>query len=400
MTTPTDNDPIMDTPAAESPAPLAAQAAAQGHCRNCDAPLLGPHCHVCGQPVSGLVRPLGNLFGDFMDSVFDLDLRILRSIGPLFRKPGFLTIEYFAGRRVRYVTPVRLFFFLCILAFFVARLTMSDDAVVVGSGGMDASQIGAAATEPDVLLARDLELKKLEVARKEIPQGPGKIGAERGLRSAEVAVRGTADRRIMQLRDAEKAGEPVPPPMVNTLFFGAEPWNAKTNPVHVPGLPGFVNAWVNGKIGRAQDNLKRLQKDPSTYKDAFLGAIPTALFVLVPIFALMLKMIFLFKRRLYMEHLVVALHSHAFLSLMLLLAFAGVLLQGLVADDGALHDVLAWSIGLLMAWVPVYLLLMQKRVYAQGWPMTLVKFAVLGTCYVMLLGFAITGAAIASLVWL
>ena len=63
-----------------------------------------------------------------------------------------------------------------------------------------------------------------------------------------------------------------------------------TNPVHAAWLPAFANGWINAKIGRAQANIERLQADPAPYKDAFVGAIPTALFVLVPIFALMLKM--------------------------------------------------------------------------------------------------------------
>ena len=122
--------------------------------------------------------------------------------------------------------------------------------------------------------------------------------------------------------------------------------------------------------------------------------------MLVPLFALMLKLAFVFKRRLYMEHLVVSLHSHAFLSLDLLLVFACMALQRLVPADGLLDDLLAWCIGLLAAWMPIYLLLMQKRVYAQGWPMTLLKYFVLGTCYMTLLGFAISMAAVASLVWM
>lgn len=398
MNTPTDMDANITT-IEESPVPLATEPAAQGRCRNCNTPLLGRHCYACGQPVSGLVRPLGNLFGDLMDSVFDLDLRIVRSIGPLFRKPGFLTCEYFAGRQIPYVTPVRLFFFLCILAFFVARLTMSEDAVVV-SGDMGDSQIRAASTQSEVINTRDAELARLAAARETIPQGPARIGAEKGLQSAERAVKRTAEQRLAQLREAAAKGEPTPPPIEDTISFGGEPWDAKTNPVAVPGMPAFVNAWVNGKIQRAQENAKRLQKDPSSYKDALLGAIPTALFVLVPIFALMLKLIYLFKRRLYMEHLVVALHSHAFLSLDLLLVFACVGLQAVVPADGVLDNILEVSTGLLVAWVPIYLLFMQKRVYRQGWPMTLLKFFVLGTCYMFLLGLAISGAAIASLVWL
>ena len=46
-------------------------------CRNCGTPMLGPHCYACGQPMKGLVRPLGNLFGDLMDSVFNIDTRIV-----------------------------------------------------------------------------------------------------------------------------------------------------------------------------------------------------------------------------------------------------------------------------------------------------------------------------------
>jgi hypothetical protein len=35
--------------------------------------------------------------------------------------------------------------------------------------------------------------------------------------------------------------------------------------------------------------------------------------------------------------------------------------------------------------MPIYLLLMQKRVYRQGWIMTLIKYGVLGGCYMVLL---------------
>jgi hypothetical protein len=69
-------------------------------------------------------------------------------------------------------------------------------------------------------------------------------------------------------------------------------------------------------------------------------------------------------------------------------------IEGLFVDGGFFHGVLAWAFGLLIAWVPVYLLLMQKRIYGQGWPMTLAKYAVLGMCYSVLLGFALVAAMI------
>jgi len=49
--------------------------------------------------------------------------------------------------------------------------------------------------------------------------------------------------------------------------------------------------------------------------------------------------------------------------------------------------------------MPLYLLLMQKRVYAQGWPMTLLKYCVLGFCYVILLSIGVALTVLGSLVW-
>ena len=87
-----------------------------------------------------------------------------------------------------------------------------------------------------------------------------------------------------------------------------------------------------------------------------------------------------------MEHLVVALHSHAFIGLALSL------LVGLVAleDWTSRHsDVLAggvsWLIAACAGWIPIYLLLTQKRVYGQGWPMTLLKYVVVASVYLVML---------------
>ncbi|MDB6163402.1 MAG: hypothetical protein JWL98_834, partial [Xanthomonadaceae bacterium] len=110
----------------DSPAPATAPdgivAGAPSACQNCGTPLLGPHCYRCGQPVSGLVRHFTSIMGDALDSILNIDARVFRTLWPLLARPGYLSCEYFAGRRVRYVSPVRLFVFLSIVTFFVARL--------------------------------------------------------------------------------------------------------------------------------------------------------------------------------------------------------------------------------------------------------------------------------------
>ncbi len=125
-----------------------------------------------------------------------------------------------------------------------------------------------------------------------------------------------------------------------------------------------------------------------------LSVLPQTLFVLMPLFAVLLKIFYIFKRRLYMEHLIVALHSHAFISFSLLLV--GVL--GLIKTWWPSLAVPAgWITMALCVWIPVYLFLMQKRVYKQGWIMTTLKFGMIGLCYTVLVSTAVALAAVASL---
>ncbi len=365
-------------------------------CQNCGAPLLGPHCYACGQPVNGLVRHFSSIVGDFLDSVLNIDARVFRTLWPLFARPGYLSREYFAGRRVRFVSPVRLFVFLSIVTFFVAQLTWSFGDSVQFNDGRDS--FARATTVAEVEKARDEALAELAKARSEIPDAPGaRVGIDIGARQ----VREKAGKRIAELQAAAAGGAAPATPADddgndNTIQFNGKPWDATANPVVVGWLPGFANTWINAQVGRAQKNIARMQDDPDLFKNAVLGALPSTLFVLLPIFALMLKIAYLFKRRLYMEHLIVALHSHAFLCLSLLLVF------GLIALGGALPALATPAgiiEGLLFAWMPLYLLLMQKRVYAQGWIMTMLKYCVLGICYVVLLSLGVAFTMLVSLVW-
>lgn len=383
-------------------APTNGTAAPERRCQNCGVPLLGEHCYACGQPTKGLVRHFTSIVGDFMDSVFELDSRILRTLGPLLFKPGYLSLEYFAGRRVRYVSPVRLFVFLSLFAFFAAQLSFDMEDLSSGEPEAAAGQAGKlrqmnqVTTVAEVEALRDQAVVELQRAKKEAADVPG-VGI--GLDVAEKGVINEAERRIEEIRRAEAAGEAVPVAAPDdgepTMSFDGEPWDAETNPIDIGFLPDAANAKLNQQAVRAKENFKRIQDDPNLIKDVFLSTVPTTLFVLLPLFALLLKVAYLFKRRLYMEHLIVALHSHAFL--------CGALLVVVLLDMGAdwvaalpwLAGAMGWMEVALIAWMPLYLLLMQKRVYRQGWIMTVLKYGVLGTCYLVLVSF---GAAISLLV--
>ena len=399
----------MTTEAIPSPDPAPAR-----RCQNCGEALLGEHCYACGQPTKGLVRHFSSIVGDFMDSVFELDSRILRTLGPLLFKPGYLSDEYFAGRRVRYVSPVRLFVFLSLFAFFAAQLSFDIDngdggAIQVvtpgepGTDGVEATGAGGmrlleASTVADVERIRDAALAEITAAREE---SKGVPGVSIGLDVAEKAIRNDAERRIAEIEESQRTGKPLAVErdrQDGRISFNGTPWDPESNPARIEWLGEGGNARLNAYIGRAQGNIKRIQDDPNLLKDAFLSTVPTTLFVLLPLFAVLLKVAYAFKRRLYMEHLIVALHSHSFLCAGLLLVLFLDALAGWTSGLGWLSAGLRVAEVLLLCWMPVYLLLMQKRVYRQGWIMTLLKYCVLGTCYLVLISIGATASLLASLV--
>lgn len=222
--------------------------------------------------------------------------------------------------------------------------------------------------------------------------------AEAGCRIAELQVghAQSSEGANARRKDRERFGETDCDGVDDPLSFNGRPWDPQTNPLKVQWWPQFANDWLNRQVGKGESNFQRATKDPALYVHALIGAIPSALFLMVPIFALLLKLAYLGSGRGYLEHLVVALYSHTYLCLTLLAMFVLMLLGDAIAPH---WTGFAWikglGIGLLWLWMPIYLLLMEKRVYGNGWPLTLLRYTLIGWAYFVLLSLA-TAALMAS----
>ncbi len=85
-------------------------------CLNCGTPLIGSHCHSCGQ-TAHVHRTLGAFFHDLLHGVFHFEGKVWRTLPMLVLRPGKLTREYIDGRRASYVSPLALFLFSVFLLF-------------------------------------------------------------------------------------------------------------------------------------------------------------------------------------------------------------------------------------------------------------------------------------------
>lgn len=390
-----------------------AHGAVPAACDNCQTRLQGRYCHVCGQHAINPMRHFGHAVEDVFESFWHLDGRVFRTLRHLL-VPGRVACNYLAGQRVRYVAPLRLFVVVSLLTFFVGTLFVaqvrdSKEPASVRVGATDATEgfeRDATAADVDRRLARIL--RDLEAARRDSASVPV-TGAM--LDAAERKARARASQRLRELggRASAATAASTPPgaaastpatpegrsnlPVIVTKYARhrlrdrSRPWHPDTNPVDVAFLPGFADGWANRKLANIERNGERIEQDGSWLAMSAFSVAPTSLFLLMPVFALLLKLVYVRRDRGVLEHLVVALYSHVYLLLTVLALFVASLLQDV--SPRWLEVLLSLLVAGLLAYVPVYLLLMQKRVYGQSWGKTLLKYLLIGGTYAFLFFMAI-----------
>ncbi|MXO75101.1 DUF3667 domain-containing protein [Altererythrobacter aerius] len=124
-------------------------------CLNCGTPLVGPHCHACGQR-GHVHRTLGAFFHDLLHGVLHFEGKIWRTVPLLAWKPGKLTREYIDGRRASYVSPIALFLFVVFLSFALFN------ALGSGASGIPTAQVAGAMDADFAENTRELERLKVE----------------------------------------------------------------------------------------------------------------------------------------------------------------------------------------------------------------------------------------------
>src|SRR5712691_4133182 len=96
------------------------------HCENCGAELQGHWCAQCGQAAVEYRRSFRYVVADLLNEFLNWDSKFFTTIALLILKPWRLTNEFLAGKRVRYVNPLRLYLLASILFFFAVNYGARD----------------------------------------------------------------------------------------------------------------------------------------------------------------------------------------------------------------------------------------------------------------------------------
>ena len=329
------------------------------HCENCDALLTGRWCSQCGQAAIDYRRSFRHVIVDALDSFLNFESKFFATIGWLIARPWHLTNQFLAGRRVRYVHPLRLYLLVSILFFFVVNYW--------------AKSIHA---DPSKLSAED----RAEIAADpDIP--PGVKGRIRGALDAK----NQTQPETQTSPSPEAAVTPQPSVLASPSPSVTSPSpSGDVGPMvqfDKPASNGFEK-WLEQ---RAKEKMGEHGSKMALFIATLFNNLPYMMLCCIPLFALVLKVLYVRKRVFYIDHLVYALHIHSFAYLAIMLI---VLIT--IGLNRSIPGIFAgWIIGALWITFAVQVFLSIRRVYRQGWFFTVFKFFLGGFAYLIVLSVAL-----------
>lgn len=308
-------------------------------CANCGAPLTGKYCSQCGQRHHDHpVHDFWHFISEALEDLTHADSRLWQTLTALLFRPGFLTREFLDGRRARYLPPVRLYLVVSVIFFVIVGLDaqIPKNYVVVSYSG-----------------------KSFHYQVVPLGDGPGPGVAAHAPRPAarpEASPRGSG---LATLAPTPAARQQLCEQSATYIGQHAG-WFARFGPrVKQSCLTALAAGGVEHFNEVVEHNLER------------------AMFLFLPLLALVMKPLYLRPPRHYIEHLLFFLHTHAFLFVVL---GVSTLVRMVTSSRMALTPVET----VITIYVPIYFYLAMRRVYDQGRLLTLGKLAALGVVYFFL----------------
>jgi hypothetical protein len=312
-------------------------------CLDCGAPLSGKYCIACGQRAQVRSLSLPSLAHDALQDFTNFDSRAWTTLRALLMRPGFLTNEFVQGRRTRYLPPFRLYLVLSLVFFVVLSCKPSEDTVVIGGDGSGNPAIVVTGADP----------KALDEAMKDLNRelGPTASSDPKAQAAAKTAI-----------AVGQAVADPDSPMILESNCKQAQ-WDG-------PGKD-----WIEPRMKSVCEHLKGVTK--RQFGRELFSNVPKMMFVFLPLLALVNLILYAFRRRKYVEHLLFYVHYHAF-------AFLLVSLQMLLSILFRWLEV-PYASGLLAFAATVYLFAAlfkaMRTVYGQSRLMTAFKYLIVLMAY-------------------
>ncbi|WP_372944700.1 DUF3667 domain-containing protein [Muriicola sp.] len=336
-------------------------------CKNCDQPLdpSYDYCPKCGQEVTDNLT-FGVLFSKTISDYFSVDARFFRSFIPLIFKPGVLARRFVDGKRLYYLHPAQFYLFVSVVFFFLFSFSIreADNQMTEAfKKGIDQDAVQIATDSIKLRPSDSLQLVKTKEMLKNNQEKWG------------ISDEDMADIDSVMTETAEN-----PSSLNQGMTFDFDK--------NVLDSLIAVNAPMDEKLvamGMEEDAsifYRRIYEQ--VYKlyvqrgggilQTFYDTIPIAMFLLMPIFAMLLK-VFYWRRGNFAHHMVFSFYFFTFL----FTAFCILILAN------KLFEVPVWLEVIITLSYLVYLMVALRNFYRSSWFGAFLKANVISFIYMLMI---------------
>ena len=327
-------------------------------CLNCGTDTPGRYCPACGQENIEPKQSAWHLINHFFSDITHFDGKFFLTVKDLFAKPGFLSREYMQGRRVSYLDPIRMYIFTSAFFFLIFFSLYNVKNLHFGN-------------ETRAEIQKDPEYLKLISQAKT-------LGDSMRIRNEYNAMQNSF-LNIKEDTVKDKPGDSTGiKPGVHTKlgkgFHTVEAYDSAQKALP----PAKRDGWLKRKIStRTIEISLRFKSEPGNFlrelTNNFMHEFPKVLFISLPVFALLLKLLyFRHKQFYYVDHGIFAVHLYIFSFLLLLVYFGFSELR-----HGTGWGWLKWPIILLIIYPFIYYYKSMRQFYGQRRAKTIFKYILL-----------------------
>lgn len=322
-------------------------------CLNCGEIVQGRYCQNCGQENVVPKETFWHMVTHFFNDITHFDGSFFTTVKDLLFKPGFLSKEYMLGRRVKYLHPVRMYVFTSAVFFLLFfSLFKIDNAVKVDLNRM---------------MSEEERLETLEQMESLLRKDTGNALLKLGISK----LKDTSN--TLTAQEARKYFGGYNVIRVNGRNYGSI---HEYDSVQKTLPKGERDGWIGRRFNRKviAINIKYRDNPEDGFRkmgDSVLHKLPYMLFVSLPLFALILRLIYIRRRKIFFfaDHGVFTIHLYVFTFIVLMAIFGISELQTSLDIAGLQYLIMA-----LVLWLMYYLYRAMKVFYGQGRWKTLVKF--------------------------
>lgn len=306
-------------------------------------------CSTCGQKKILKTISLRELVRDFFDNLFSLDSKFFRTFGQLIFIPGKLSQEYVAGKRQLYYTPIRLFFFWLTIAFILLNFVLSD--VQKFSHEMDEEvQIE---TYKDSLRVQLNTIFEDSTSQQKL----NRLLPENNILQ-------TMGKSYLSIGNQDSIS-------MKDLYLLAPKEIIKKYEVKSFWKKQFVH------------QMAKATKTPGDFQLYLISHLSWIVLASIPFIAFLLKLLYIRRKRKYLEHFIFILHLHTFIFIVATMLFIYFLL---INPSTEYLSPILW----ILAIISFYFVASMKRFYQQSLLKTSFKFVLFLFAYPLIIAVALS----------